>query len=329
MLDGTAASYALLLGVVAAFNPCGFALLPAYLTLIVTDSAESANSRAVALRRAVGFGLAMTLGFLAVFTALGLLFGAVSLSLQGSILPYASYVTVAIGVVVTWLGVVAVIKGELRGPGLRMQLRAPRTTFWSQVVYGASFAVVSLSCTIGLFLAVVSQALVASNPLGALLPFVIYGVGMGASVVTVSLVAALAGSGVAAALPRKTTLIMRVGGMLMILAGLYVVVFGLAEILPRLGIDALSPVLLATARWQSLVTEAIQSWGTPVLLAIVAAVTCAVVWVYLLGRRGDRTDASGSTAGPPKPDQAPAPPYEQTAAPNTLHDLDDAVRLKD
>lgn len=293
MLDGTAAAYALLLGVVAAFNPCGFALLPAYIMVIVTGSAESSTSRLVALRRAVGFGLAMTLGLMAVFTAFGLLFGAVSL--QESILPYVSYVTVAIGVVLTWLGVVLVIKGELRGPGLRMQLRAPRASFFSQVGYGASFAVASLSCTIGLFLAVVSQALVASNPLGTVLPFVIYGVGMSASVVIVSLLAALAGSGVAAALRNKTMLIMRVGGVLMILAGLYVVGFGLAEILVRFGIDALNPLLHTTARWQAAVTETIQSWGTPVLVAIVVAVTAAVVWVYLRGR-GDEASGDGSAS---------------------------------
>lgn len=285
MLDATAASYALLLGVVAAFNPCAFALLPAYITVIVTGSAGSAVPGPVALRRAVGFGLAMTLGFLAVFTGFGLLFGAVSLSLQGSILPYVSYVTVVIGFLLTALGVVVVVRGELRGPGMRLQLPAPRGTFWSQVGYGAAFAVASLSCTIGLFLAVVSQALVASNPLGAVLPFVIYGVGMGASVLTVSLLAVLIGSGVTTALRRRTTMIMRVGGVLMILAGLYVVVFGLAEILPRFGIEALNPVLYTTARWQSAVTEAIQSWGTPVLVALVVAVTAVVVWIY---RTGDR-----------------------------------------
>ena len=284
MLDGTAAAYALLLGAVAAFNPCGFALLPAYIIVIVTGSAEASTSRIVALRRAAGFGLAMTLGLMAVFTAFGLLFGAVSLSLQESILPYVSYVTVAIGVVLTWLGVVLVIKGELRGPGLRMQLRAPHASFYSQVGYGASFAVASLSCTIGLFLAVVSQALVASNPLGTVLPFAIYGVGMSASVVTVSLLAALAGSGVAAALRNETMLIMRLGGVLMILAGLYVVGFGLAEILPRFGVVALNPLLHTTARWQASVTETIQSWGTPVLVAIVVVVTAAVVWIYLGGR---------------------------------------------
>jgi cytochrome c biogenesis protein CcdA len=223
------------------------------------------------------------LGFLAVFTGFGLLFGAVSLSLQGSILPYVSYVTVVVGLVLTGLGVVVVVRGEMRGPGLRMQLPAPRSTFWSQVGYGAAFAVASLSCTIGLFLAVVSQALVASNPLGAVLPFIIYGVGMGASVLTVSLLAVLVGSGVTTALRNNTTMIMRVGGVLMILAGLYVVVFGLAEILPRFGIEALNPVLYTTARWQSAVTEAIRSWGTPLLVALVVAVISVVVWIRRTG----------------------------------------------
>jgi cytochrome c biogenesis protein CcdA len=283
MLDATAASYALLLGVVAAFNPCAFALLPAYITLIVTGSAGSEVPRPVALRRAAGLGIAMTLGFLAVFTGFGLLFGAVSLSLQGSILPYVSYVTVVIGLLLTGLGVVVVVRGEMRGPGLRMHLPAPRSTFWSQVGYGAAFAVASLSCTIGLFLAVVSQALVASNPLGAVLPFIIYGAGMGAAVLTVTLLAVLLGSGVTTALRKRTTMIMRVGGVLMILAGLYVVVFGLAEILPRFGIEGLNPVLSTTARWQSAVTEAIQSWGTPLLVALVVAVMAVVVWIWRTG----------------------------------------------
>lgn len=289
MLDSAAAAYALLLGMVAAFNPCGFALLPAYIAVIVTGSADSPYSRSIALRRAVGFGLAMTLGFMAVFTALGLLFGAVSLSLQGAILPYVSYATIAIGVALAWLGVVMALTGELRAPGLRVQLKVPKATFWSQVGYGASFAVASLSCTIGLFLAVVSQALLASNPVGAVLPFVIYGVGMAASVVAVSLLAALAGSTVATALRTNTGLVMRVGGVLMVLAGLYVLGFGLAEVLLQSGIEALDPLLLATTRWQGWLVETIQSWGTLVLVGIVAAVAVVVIRLHLRDGRPPET----------------------------------------
>ncbi|WP_296665179.1 cytochrome c biogenesis protein CcdA [Demequina sp.] len=307
MIEAGDVAYALLLGAVAAFNPCGFALLPAYLTVIVTGSADAVGgsggpgrddagvARAIALRRALGFALAMTLGFVAVFTALGLVFGGISLGLQASVLPYVSWVTLVLGLLVVWLGVVMAVRGEIRGPGLGALARtshAPGKTFASQLAYGASFAIASLSCTIGLFLTVVTQALAAPGPVAAIAPFVAYALGMGAAVVLVSLAAATAGAGAAAALRRRTPQLMRAGGVLMVLAGIYVVVFALAEILPRYGITALDPVLLTTARWQSQVTLAIQSWGTPVLIAVVvlAAVSAGAVW--FAARRADRV-ASG------------------------------------
>ena len=300
MFDAADAAYALLLGAVAAFNPCGFALLPAYLTVIVTGSAgavggdDAAVPRAVALRRALGFALAMTLGFVAVFTGLGLLFGGVSLSLQATILPYVSWVTLVLGVLVVWLGVVMAWRGELSGPGLGALARAshaPGKTFASQLAYGASFAIASLSCTIGLFLTVVTQALAAPGPVAAISPFVAYALGMGASVVLVSLAAALAGAGAASALRRRTPQLMRAGGVLMVLAGVYVVVFALAEILPRYGITALNPVLLTTARWQSSISLAIQSWGTPVLIGLVTLAVAGGVAVWVAARRAERSTA--------------------------------------
>ncbi len=302
MIDPTATAYALLLGAVAAFNPCGFALLPAYLTVIVTGTADERIGRAVALRRAIGFGSAMTLAFTGVFTAFGLLFGAVNAGLQGSILPYVSYVTVVLGAGLIVLGVVLAWRGELRGPGLSMRGSAPGRTFASQLAYGAAFAVASLSCTIGLFLGVVTQSLAAPGPLAAMSPFVAYGIGMGASVLTLSMIAALAGSSAAAALRSRTPLLMRAGGVLMVAAGAYVLVFGLAEVLPHYGIRTLDPVLLTTASWQSTVSAWITSWGTATLLALVGIVAVVVIAVLVAARRQERA----STAASGMPDDAEA-----------------------
>ncbi len=288
MIDPTATTYALLLGAVAAFNPCGFALLPAYVTVIVTGTADEQVARPVALKRAIGFGSAMTLAFTAVFLAFGLLFGAVNASLQGSILPYVSYVTVVLGAGLVVLGVVVAWKGELRGPGLTMRGSAPRRSFASQLAYGAAFAIASLSCTIGLFLGVVAQSLAAPGPVAAIVPFVAYGVGMGASILTISMIAALAGSSAAAALRSRTPTLMRVGGVLMVIAGLYVLVFGLAEVLPHYGIRALDPVLLTTASWQAAVSSWISSWGTTTLVVAVALVAVAVTAVLVAARRHER-----------------------------------------
>ncbi|WP_430867964.1 cytochrome c biogenesis CcdA family protein [Demequina aurantiaca] len=328
MFDGTAAAYALILGAVAAFNPCGFALLPAYITVLVTGSAEEGVTRPMAVRRALLFGLAMTVGFMAVFTGFGLLFGGVNASLQGSILPYVSYLTAAMGAILIWLGIVLARGGELKGPGLRLNSSAPGKSFWSQTAYGASFAVASLSCTIGLFLAIVTQALAATNPIGAVAPFVIYGLGMGTSILIVSLIAALAGSGVASALRSKTPTIMKVGGWLMILAGIYVLLFGLSEILPQFGIHTLDPVLTTTAQWQSSVAAAISSWGTPVLTGLVIATAVVVLWVFIAGRRKESVPA-GSSVSPEELDvnsEADSVPLTRAPAAASESSTPNAVR---
>jgi len=335
MLDPTAAAYALLLGLVAAFNPCGFALLPAYITMLVTGSAEEGITRPMAVRRAVLFGLAMTVGFMAVFTAFGLLFGAINLGLQGSILPYISYLTIVLGALLVWLGVVLLRTGELRGPGLRLNSHAPGRTFWSQTLYGVSFAVASLTCTIGLFLAVVAQALAATNPVGAVAPFLIYAAGMGTSIMVVSLAAAVAGSSVASALRSKTPVIMRVGGGLMILAGIYVALFGLAEVLPQYGVTALNPVLVATTEWQGAVVTWIQSWNTTVLVTTVAILAVIVVAVLVRVRPASRQDTLVDTA-PVSEQRATASDAQSTssaaahasAATATLDAVRGAVRRK-
>ena len=163
MISSTDAAFALVLGAIAAFNPCGFALLPAYIAVIVTGSAEGSTTRLRALRHALIFGLAMTLGFVGVFAGFGLVFVGVNAALQGSILPYLPYVTSALGVALVVLGGIMLGTGELRGPGLRVTGGAPRATFASQCLYGAVFALASLSCTIGPFFAVVTTALAASS----------------------------------------------------------------------------------------------------------------------------------------------------------------------
>ncbi|MEW2635300.1 cytochrome c biogenesis protein CcdA [Streptomyces sp. NPDC048389] len=61
---------ALAAGMLAAVNPCGFALLPAYLSLLVLG--DDTPTRAAAVTRALSATAAMTAGFAAVFALFGL-----------------------------------------------------------------------------------------------------------------------------------------------------------------------------------------------------------------------------------------------------------------
>ena len=62
-------AYAFTAGLVAAVNPCGFPMLPAYLSFFIgTDDEDVAGGTRVP--RALLSGLAVSVGFLAVFAAL-------------------------------------------------------------------------------------------------------------------------------------------------------------------------------------------------------------------------------------------------------------------
>jgi cytochrome c-type biogenesis protein len=92
--------FAVAAGSVAAVNPCGFAMLPAYLTLVVVGDVGERRSRASAVARAQGATLAMAVGFLVVFGTFGLVVAPLAASAQR----YLPGITVLIGVLLIGLG---------------------------------------------------------------------------------------------------------------------------------------------------------------------------------------------------------------------------------
>jgi cytochrome c-type biogenesis protein len=82
---------ALSAGLLAAVNPCGFALLPAYLSLLVLD--ENQPGRGGAVKRALISTAALTLGFVVVFGIFGLVISPVVSGIER----YLPFVTVVLG----------------------------------------------------------------------------------------------------------------------------------------------------------------------------------------------------------------------------------------
>jgi len=87
-------------GLVAALNPCGFAMLPAYLLLVVRGERAGERRGLAAVGRALAATFGMALGF---FTVFGL-FGALTISAAATVQRYLPYATVVIGVVLAALG---------------------------------------------------------------------------------------------------------------------------------------------------------------------------------------------------------------------------------
>ncbi len=285
-LDLAALTLALAAGAVAAVNPCGFALLPAYVTLAVAgDDAEVSRGRAAV--RALRFTVGMTVGFVVVFAAFAVLLAGVSSALQ-QVLPY---LTVVMGVALVGVGGWLLAGRELPGlprPGGRLG-GAPGQGFGSVVGYGVTFALVSLSCTVGPFLAVVFSSLSAGGYVGVLVSFVVYAVGMGAVVGALSLSVALAQTQVVRAMRSAGRVVPRVAGGLVLVAGLYVAWYGWFELRVLAGTTTSDPVIDRALAVQGALTRLLQGVGPEVLLTV-AAVVVVLGAVAVLSRRSRRAE---------------------------------------
>ncbi len=272
---------ALVAGAVAAVNPCGFALLPAYLGLLVADDPGEEPARTTPSRvgRALLFALCMTAGFVAVFG----IFGAAVAPLALSVERYLPVVTVVVGVALAVLGAWMLMGRTLAVPGLARAGRAPGRTWRSQVVYGVSFALVSLSCTVAPFLAVTSTALRAGSVPGVVVTFVAYAVGMGVVVAALAVAVAGAHEAVTRAMRRAGGALSRVGAALLVVAGLYVAWYGWFEIRVLSGGRADDPIVAAATRIQARLARTVADVDPAVLVGLGA---CLVIGALLLtGRR--------------------------------------------
>src|ERR671934_2683158 len=106
--------YAFALGAVAAFNPCGFALLPAYLGLYLREGVTSSGGGA-RLSRSLGIAATVGVTFTALFGAVGAVFEMGSAPIVRS-LPW-----IGLGV-----GVVLVLIGGLVLSGRHLGTAAPQ-----------------------------------------------------------------------------------------------------------------------------------------------------------------------------------------------------------
>src|SRR3954470_20073666 len=137
-----------------AVNPCGFALLPAYLSVLVAgdpsrgplggaaNAADGSRATLAAVSRALRCTVALTAGYVAVFGT----FGLVLAPLTGWLLPRLPWLTVGFGLALVALGGWLVAGRSLPVPGNRM--RAPRLTgsAASMVLFGMAYAIASLGC---------------------------------------------------------------------------------------------------------------------------------------------------------------------------------------
>lgn len=274
-------------GLVAALNPCGFAMLPAYLLLVVRgqqSGEQSSAPRALAsIGRALAATVGMALGFLTVFG----LFGVLTISAGSTVQRYLPYVTALIGLVLLLLGIWLLSGRELtaltpRPFGARW---APTVRLGSSYGYGVSYAIASLSCTVGPFLAVTAAGFRAGggSVVGGVAIYLAYIAGLTLIVGVLAVGAATASSALADRLRRALPFVNRISGVLLVLVGLYVGYYGLYEV--RLFSASTSAqanpqdaVITAAGRLQGALAGWVNQHGAwPWVVALIVVVSGALV----------------------------------------------------
>lgn len=204
-------------GLVAAVNPCGFAMLPAYLAYFLgTDEDDDGGG----VGRALGVGAAVTAGFMVVFGVVGV---AVAV-LSAQIYEYLPWVTAVIGVGLVGLGVAMLAGFEpvIRLPHL--DRGGAHRTIGSMFTFGVSYAVASLSCTLPVFLAVVGFD--RGDVVRGVAQFAAYALAMGLVLTVATVSIALARRSLVQVLRSAGAYVGRISGGLLVLAGGYLAYYG-------------------------------------------------------------------------------------------------------
>lgn len=221
--------YAFGAGMVAAVNPCGFALLPAYLMLYLGDASEAKRGpRGARFGRALAISGSVTLGFVLLFGITGLLLSSVTSSLT-RVFPWLGLI---VGVALVLLAGRLVVSNDIySGLGERLAARVTGLARGNNVggyfAYGIGYGLASLSCTLPIFLALAGGSLTAGRLASSLSEYVLYGLGMGAVITALTLVTALFKATAVRRIGQLSRYVGPASALLLFLAGGYTIYYWL------------------------------------------------------------------------------------------------------
>jgi cytochrome c-type biogenesis protein len=262
-------------GMVATVNPCGFAMLPAYLGFILDDRGKSRRS-------ALTVGTAVSAGFVAVFVFSGLLIA----SGLRAIVNWIPWMALLVGAGLIAAGI-ATARGKYlftRLPGVNRTTR--NRSLKGLVGFGASFGIASLSCTLPIFLSIVAGTLTTAAPLESLLVFTAYGLGMSLVVIVLTMVVAAGRDRLVAKIRPLSARLNTISGWVMIVAGVFILWYWITVLGGGASDLGSNPVVRGIEEFTADVANFVAA--RPIMVGVGAIVLGFAVW--FVGRRTPRAE---------------------------------------
>jgi cytochrome c-type biogenesis protein len=268
---------ALAAGGLSTVNPCGFAMLPAYLSFYVGANEDQLPTAGTRTAQGLLTGLMVTAGFLLVFGIVGLpiTYGATQ------IVRAIPWVGIALGIALLVVGVATLagrkISMTIANPVRPGQTRQPKTMF----IFGVGYGIASLGCTLPVFLAVIGASLATRGAGSALAVLAAYGLGMAIMLILFSTGAALVRDGLVRTVRKLMPYMNRITGTMLTIAGLYLtyywgrVKFGSAA---TLGDD---PIVGFVGTFTANIERVAGTYGRPIIFTAgiaVAAIAALTLW---------------------------------------------------
>ena len=257
-------------------NPCGFPLLPAFLSFYLGADERQLPRASTRALQGLLVGALVTIGFVGVFAIVSLpvSFG---VGLVARAVPWAGLAT---GALLALAGLVALSGRRVVVPvHVNVRVRRERRV-GAMLLFGVGYGAASLGCTLPLFLTLVGASLGA----GKIAVFVAYAAGTAVVLMALSVVVAVAREGVARRLRPLLPHLGRLAGLLLTVAGAYLFYYWGRLRFGDTATVADDPIVSFATRFTAHVRTFADGRGSTIVAAAGAIVVVALA-VALLHRR--------------------------------------------
>lgn len=269
-------------GMLAAINPCGFVLLPAYLMYFLGMEQVRPSGERSSMLRALKVGAAVSGGFVAVFAVVG----AITKWQSHWFSERAPWVSLAIGAALVALGVAMLFGYRLPFTTPQLDVGRRDRSVVSMFVFGVAYAVASIGCSLGLFLGNVLGGFSTDGFITGFVAIVMYALGMSLIVVGLTVSLAMANTWVLGALRRSGRYVDYAAGVVVMLSGVYLFYYWYSNLRDRYD----DRVINRAEDWQQRLSNFVDRNQTAVVVWAVVAIAAALalgLWQVQRARRSD------------------------------------------
>lgn len=223
-MDPVLVSFSFLAGLQAFFAPCSIALVPAYIGYYVKQETGEASKIQQLL---FGFkaGCFASLGLISVYVIFGII-----LALFGRLIaPIFPWIELVTGGLLLFMGSSTLLGYEfaIRPPVVIQTRTSGGRRFY---LFGVAYAFGAIGCTLPIFLLVIFQSLAQKGMFGGVINFAAYALAMSSLMIVFSLISSISKSAMHKFLTKYMGALQKSAGVLIILAGIYLIYLALQVI---------------------------------------------------------------------------------------------------